>query len=89
MSGHSPRGRSLGMVTYGVLAGILATTAGAAASSPISGGARIGAWIGTTVVVALVLAWFAEVVVVVLGRLFLRGFSGRSFHGFSSRSISR
>jgi hypothetical protein len=77
------------MVIYGVLTGILATTVGAWASSPISGGARIGAWIGTTAVIGLVLAWFAEVVVVVLGRLFLHGFSGRSFHGFNGRSISR
>jgi hypothetical protein len=89
MSGRTPRGHGLGMVTYGVLAGILATTAGAWASSPIAGGARIGAWIGVTAVVSLVLAWLAEVVVTVLGRFFAHGFSGRPFHGFSGRSIFR
>jgi hypothetical protein len=89
MSGRSPRDRSLGIVAYGVLAGILATTMGAWASSPFSGGVRIGAWIGVTAVLSLVLAWSAEAVVAVLTRWFLHGLSGRSLHGFSGRSLFR
>lgn len=78
MSGRSPRGRSLGIVAYGVLAGILATTVGAWASSPFSGGTRTGAWIGVTAVVSLALAWFAESVVLLIARCFYSGLSGRS-----------
>jgi hypothetical protein len=89
MSGRTPLSLTLGMMTYGVLAGILATTAGAWASSPMSGGARIGVWIGVTAVVSLAFAWFAEAVVTILGRFLLHGLSGRPFHGFSGRSIFR
>lgn len=89
MSGRSPGDRKLGIVAYGMLAGILATTVGAWASSPFSGGTRIGAWIGVTAVISLVLAWFAEAIVFILARLFLRGLTGRSLHGFSGRSIFR
>jgi hypothetical protein len=78
MSGRSPRGRSLGIVVYGVLAGILATTTGAWAASLFSGGTRIGAWIGVTAVISLVLAWFAESVVLLLARCLYSGLSGRS-----------
>jgi hypothetical protein len=89
MSGRSPRDRNLGIVAYGVLAGILATTMGAWASSPFSGVARIGAWIGVTAVISLVLAWFAEAVVAILARWFQHGLSGRPFHGFGGRSLFR
>jgi hypothetical protein len=89
MSGRSPRDSSLGIVAYGVLAAILATTLGAWASSPFSGGVRIGAWIGVTAVLSLVLAWFAEAVVAILARWFLHGLSGRSLHGLGRRSIFR
>jgi hypothetical protein len=89
MSGRSPRDRSLGIVAYGVLAGILATTSGAWVSSPFSGGVRIGVWIGVTAVLSLLLAWFAEAVVAILARWFLQGLSGRSLHGFGWRSIFR
>jgi hypothetical protein len=78
MTGRSPRDRSLGLVAYGVLAGILATTVGAWASSPVPGAARVGTWIGITAVVALVLTWFAEAVVMLLARWFYHGLSGRS-----------
>jgi len=68
----------LGLVAYGVLAGILATTVGAWVSSPISGAARIVAWIGVTTVISLVLAWFAEAVVILLGRRLQHGLNGWS-----------
>ena len=89
MSGRSPRDRSLGIVAYGVLAGILATTTGAWASSPFSGGVRIAAWIGVTAVLSLALAWFAETVVAILTRWFAHGLGGRSLHGLSRRSLFR
>jgi hypothetical protein len=89
MSGRSPQDRSLGIVAYGVLAGILATTMGAWASSPFTGGVRIPAWIGATAVLSLVLAWFAEAVVAILGRWFLHGLSGRSLPGLGRHSIFR
>jgi hypothetical protein len=68
----------LGLVAYGVLAGILATTVGAWASSLMSGAPRIAAWIGVTAVISLALAWFAEAVLILLGRRLLHGLNGRS-----------
>jgi hypothetical protein len=71
-----PLGERLGLVGYGVLAGIAASVIGAWVSSALGGGARIGVWIGLTVVLAVAAARFADQVVVLAGRL-LRSWPGR------------
>jgi hypothetical protein len=68
-----PLGERLGMVGYGILAGTGASVIGAWASSGIVGPARIGVWIGVTVVLAVVAARFADQVVVLVGRLLRSG----------------
>jgi hypothetical protein len=80
MTGRSPRVR-LGLVGYGMFAGIAASTLGAWVSSSISGAARIGVWIGVTALFALILAWFAEAVVMLLVRC--------PRHGLGRRPLSR
>jgi hypothetical protein len=68
-----PPGERLVLVGYGVIAGIGASVIGAWASSGIVGGARIGVWIGVTVVLAVIAAWFAERIVPLVGRLLRHG----------------
>jgi hypothetical protein len=72
-----PRGERLGLAGYGVVAGIGASVIGAWVSSRLTGGTRIGVWIGATTVLALAAAWFADRVVWLAGRL-LRFGLGRS-----------
>ena len=76
MTGHSP-GERLGLVVYGVVAGIAASALGAWASSRLAGSARIAAWLAVTAVLALSFAWFAERVVLLLIRCLRYGFDGR------------
>lgn len=73
-----PLGERLGLVGYGALAGIGASVIGARASSAIVGGGRIGVWIGVTVILAMVAAWFADQVVLLAGRLLRSGLGHRS-----------
>jgi hypothetical protein len=69
-------GERLGLVGYGVIAGIGAGTIGAWTSSSIVGGTRIVAWIGITVVLGVIAAWFAERIVLLIGRLLRYGLGG-------------
>jgi hypothetical protein len=69
-------GERLGLVGYGVTAGIGASVIGAWTSSSIVGGARIVVWIGSTTVFGVAAAWFAEPVVLLVGRLLRHGLGG-------------
>jgi hypothetical protein len=73
-----PPAERLGLVGYGVVAGIGASGIGAWASSEITGGARAGVWIGVTAVVSVGAARFADGVVLLVGRLLRIGFSRAS-----------
>ena len=76
MTRRPPRKR-LGLVGYGVLGGIIASATGAWVSSAASGVARIGIWSGVTAFLALVLAWFAETALLLLGRCLRQGLGHR------------
>jgi hypothetical protein len=72
-----PLGERLGLVGFGVSAGVGASVIGAWTSSEVVGGARTEVWIGVTAVLAVVAARFADQAVVLVGRLLRTGLGRR------------
>jgi hypothetical protein len=69
-------GERLGLVGYGVTAGLCAGVIGAWVSSSLAGGARLAVWIGVTVVLAMTAGSFAERAVLLVSRLLRYGLGG-------------